>query len=291
MFFLLVVLSMVAYSVQGTLLAHHVRKQDSLSVAMYRNISLIVTMSPLLFLATRQELQMLPDFLPELLWSGFLGAVGLMFAFWALKFLPVGVNHAFRRALSVITMFVLGFLVFGEAISWYEAGLAGLIIATMIWLGLQKNNFAHIDHRAGTGALLVVFSALAAGGSFVLMGKMAREISPAVAGYFWEVSIGIFIVLIGLGREWIVRKPIVRISTREFGRIALVSWPTLVGTGAFAYAVSLGPIGIANAIGVGGILIGTLLAHFLYKEKLTSLQWILLLALAAEIAVFKLLGY
>ncbi len=291
MFFLLAILAMIGYSVQGTLLARHVREFDGLSVSIFRNISLIVTMSPLLLLATREEIIAIQNFVPGLLWAGLTGALGLIFGLWSFKFLPVGIQNSFSKAFNVIIVFILGFLVFGETFVGAELILIFALVATIVWLGFQRNSFVHLDQRFEKGILLTFLCAIAASVSFVLMGKIARELSPAVAGYAWEVIIGIFVLLIGLGRQWFGGKPIARISARTWGKIALVSLPTLVGTGAFAYAMSLGPVGVANAIGAGGLFVGTLLGYLLYKEKLTRLQVFLIIALVLEIAVFKLLGY
>ncbi|MBT3349327.1 hypothetical protein HN954_01655 [bacterium] len=291
MFFFLAVISMAAYAVQNTLLVHHVRKLDGLSVAIFRNFSLIVTMSPLLFLATRAEIFAVFQNWPLLLAASATGAISLTFSLWSIKFLPVGISLAFRRGLGAILMFVAGFLMFGETISLIEAGIVLLVILTTTWVTLIKNNFEHLNHRVRIGFLLAIICTIFGVITFSLMSLLAREAGPAATGYFWEMGIGICALMIGFGRQIFGGKKIAKISGKVFLKIALISWPTLIATGSFAYAVTLGPIGIANAIGTGGILVGTVMAHFLYREKLKKMQWILIFAIAAEIAIFKLLGY
>jgi drug/metabolite transporter (DMT)-like permease len=88
--------------------------------------------------------------------------------------------------------------------------------------------------------------------------------------------IGIFALLLGLGRWKFMNKKIQKISWKKFGQIALMCWPTLLGTGGFLYAVKIGPYGIASAVSAGGVFLSVILAHFLYHEKLSrsQLAWI-----------------
>ncbi len=70
---------------------------------------------------------------------------------------------------------------------------------------------------------------------------------------------------------------ILSLNNLFYEKISLLSSPVLIGTGSFALAVSIGPIGIASAIGTSGLIISAILAHYVYHEKLKLSQWIGLL--------------
>ncbi len=292
MFFLLAVLAMIAYSVQGTLITHHAPKHDGLSISIYRNLSLALTMIPLLFFASRESFSSLqdPTVVTEFLIAGATGAMGLALSLWAIKSLPVGIKTAFGRLFSVVIVFLLGFFFFGEIPLWEELFFVTLILVAGGCLAMQKNNFDHLDNKVLKGIVLSFVSAVLAGFSFYFMSKLSREIDPFLAGYVWETLIGLFALLYGIIRSGVGHTKIARISWKEFGTITLVSWPTLIGTGCFAYAVTLGPLGIANAVGTGGILVSSIIAHFLYKEKLIRSQWFWIAVIAVGLVGLKLVN-
>jgi len=292
MFFLLAVLAMIAYSVQGTLISHHARKHDGLSISIYRNLSLAVTMIPLLFLASRESFASLhdPAVIVQFLIAGATGAMGLALSLWAVKSLPVGVKTVFGRLFSVVVVFLLGYFFFGEIPLWEELFFVTLILVAGGCLALQKNNFDHLDNKVMKGVVLTFISAILSGFSFYFMSKLSREVDPFLSGYVWETLIGVFALFYGIIRSGVGHTKIARISWKEFGTIALVSWPTLIGTGCFAYAVTIGPLGIANAVGTGGILVSILIAHFLYKEKLIRSQWFWVAVIAIGLVGLKLMN-
>lgn len=275
MFFLLSIVAMLGYSVYGTLIAHHVRKHDGLSVGTIRNLSLAITMLPLLFLAKENSVLLLPDYILNLLRAGFFGAISIVITFWSLKFLPVGIKTALGRIGSVLFVFLVSWLWFGETPTPIEiAWIIPIVIGGTI-LATQKIEFDHLDSRTKLGVFLafsgVIFSSI----SFVQMSDVARNLDPFIAGYGWETSIGLWLLLFGTVR-WIIcgKLPFGKIKLPGIGKIALVSLPTIIGTGCFSLAVTMGPVGIANVIGTGGIFVSILMGHWLYHEKMTPKQWL-----------------
>ncbi len=274
MFFALAVAAMLGYSVYGTLIAHHVRKHDGLSVATVRNLSLIVSMAPLLLLANPENFTYLPNFSPHLIAAGFTGATSLWLSLWSLKFLPVGIKSAIGRIASVIFVFFISWLWFHELPTFIEIlWIIPLLIGGTV-LATQKIKFDHLDSRTGFGVILILLASILCSISFVQMSDIARELDPFLAAYCWEISIGLWALLFGIIRWIICGKPLLgKIKLPEIGKIALVSAPTLIGTGCFALAVTMGSVGITNVIGTGGIFVSILLGHWLYHEKLTQKQW------------------
>lgn len=283
---------MIGYSIQGTLVVHHVRKHDGLSISIYRNLSLAITLLPLLLLARPESFYFLRDVSVwgEFLMAGITGASATILSFWAYKSLPVGIKTAFSSIFSVTIVFLLAFFFFGEVPLWKELFFVALILAAGAYLAFQKNDFSHIDNKVAKGILLSFCSALLASFSFYFLSKLSREVDPFLSGYVWEVLIGIFAFGFGILRSRFTKKKIARISGREFWKIALVCSPTLVGTGCYAYAVTLGPLGIASAIGSGGILVSILIAHFLYREKLNRRQLFWIAVILVGLVGLKTMG-
>ena len=275
MFFLLSIAAMLGYSIYSTLIAHHVRKHDGLSVATVRNLSLVISMSPLLLLASTENFERLPEFMSPLIIAGFTGSVSLGLGLWAVKFLPIGIKNALRSMGGVVFVFLLSWLWFQESPTLIEIFWIIPVVAGGFALSLQKITLSHLDPRTGKGVIIVIIAAILASLSFVQMSDVARDLDPFIAGYCWEVLIGAWALIFGIGR-WIIcgKNPFGNIKLPEAGKIALVSAPTLIGTGCFALAVTMGPIGIANVIGTGGIFVSILLSHWLYNEKLTKKQWL-----------------
>jgi len=291
MFFFLVILSMLAYTFQGTLLVHHARKIDGLSLAVYRNLSLGISMIPLLFLANKADFLAIPQFIPLILAAGLSGAISLSLSFTAIKFLPVGVSNAFGNSATVIIIFFLGFVFFQENLSLAQAILIGIILGSGILLGFQNNHMSHLDKRTSLGIIIRIIGSIFTGITFFLMSKVARELNPYIAAYSWELLIGIFALILALGRSAFSKHKIKKISWKEFGKILLISSPTLIGSGGFAYAITIGPVGIASAISVGGgMFVSMILADLWYNEKLDLKKWIIILIMAASIAGLKLAG-
>ena len=178
---------------------------------------------------------------------------------------------------------------FGGIPLWNELFFVTLILIAGGALAMQKNEFAHLDNKVAKGIFLTFVSAILAGFSFYYMSKLSREVDPFLSAYVWETLIGLFALLFGILRSISAQK-IARVSWKEFGTIALVSWPTIIGTGCFAYAITLGPLGIANAIGAGGILVSIVIAHFLYGEKLIRAQWFWIAVIFVGLVGLKLMG-
>lgn len=274
MFFFLSIAAMLGYSIYGTLIAHHVRKHDGLSVGTIRNISLILTMLPLLLLAKESNFPLFPEYALKMIGAGFTGAVSIVFTFWSLKFLPVGIKTALGRIGSVILVFLMSWFWFQEIPTTTEIlWILPIIIGGTI-LATQKIELDHLDSRTGFGVFLTLLGVTFSSVSFVQMSDVARDLDPFLAGYTWETSIGLWLLFFG-GIRWIIcgKNPFGKIKTQEVCKIALVSTPTVIGTGCFALAITLGDVGIANVIGTGGIFVSILMSHWLYHEKMSPKQW------------------
>jgi len=288
MFFIAILLSTFAYALQGIFMVRYIRSMDHLSAGMYRTLSLSISMLPLLFLAGWENISQVLPFIPTLILAAVLGAVGQWTSFFAYQSLPVGTVQALGASSRVIGLIILGVLYFGDQVTGEQYfWMAGIIIATSL-LAMAKNHMPHLDTKVISGIIWEVISGFLVALAFFFMGKVSKELDPFVSAYFWETFIGITSFLIAFTRQSFGGKKLEKISLKTFKRILLVCSPTMVGTGGFAYAVTIGPIGLASAIGTAGIPLTTLMAHYLYHEKLTRTQWFWIWMTVVTIAGLKL---
>ncbi len=283
MFYIFAIGSMLGYAVQQTLLVHHARRIDGLSLAFYRNISFTVTLLPLLLGSTAQDFRTILSHWQLLMASGFSGAIYLALLFASYKFLPVGVGTSISRALSTISIAVFGWVLFGENLSLPSIGVIAIILLGTLLLGLQHKRLPHLDSRFAVGLLLVFAGAIPVAFLSYVLAFLSRQASPLVSGYFWEISIAIACGILLLVRSVLLKQKIQKIDGRTFLIIATCSAPTLIGTGCMSLAAQVGPIGIANAIGSGLLVVSALLARFLYHEKLERGQWVSIALILAGI--------
>lgn len=287
MFLLAIILSFTGYAVQGTLMAKYAREMDGLSTVVYRSSSLIFTMLPLLFFATWSEIRGISDYWMEISLAGIAGVIGSALSFYSMKFMPAGIKTLFSRVISTVWAVIIGILFFSETISLEQAVIIFFILCAGFFLGRQKNDFDHLENNIWKGLVLTFISQIVVGFSFYYVSYVSRELSPFVAGYFWEALIGIFSLILVAFRPWYDGKKLHKISLCEFGKIAGICSLTLVGTGGFMYAITIGSYGIANVMMNGSIFVSILVAHYAFREKLTKNQWIWILALVAGIVALN----
>jgi drug/metabolite transporter (DMT)-like permease len=279
--------SMLGYAIQQTLLVHHARRIDGLSLAFYRNISFVVTLLPLLFGASAEDFRHVLVHWQMLLASGVAGAVYLALLYSSYKFFSVGVGTSISRALSTISIAAFGWLLLGEKLPPASLLLIGIILIGVVLLGLQHTHVPQLDNRFALGVLYIALGTIPIAFLTYVLAVLSREGSPFVSGYFWETSIAVACAVLLLLRSVFFGKHVQRVSWRTFLIIAACSAPTLIGTGLVSLAQRDGPIGIVNAIGSGLLVISALLAWILYHERLSKGEWASMLLILAGIVGLK----
>ncbi len=294
MFWFFALISAFAYALQGALMVHYIRKMDSFSVAMYRTLSLAISMLPLLFFSTTPDILEIKQHLGILSLSSLIVGIGAAMSFTMMNYLPVGISIAISSGTRIIIMLGLGYLFFNENITLPILFLILLILLGNIFLGKssakenKKNNLKNFNLISG-GLYALIQSSLVAIG-FIIMSDIARKTDPLVVAYFWETLIGITLVLVGLLRWLFFRIPLEKITLKQFLNILWICSPTLIGTGGFVLAVNLGPVGIVGAISASSIVFTTILAHMLYKEKISKNEIMAIFLIIIGIIGIKLLG-
>ncbi len=272
MFFFLSVLSMLSYSVQFVFLTKYARSMDALSLAIYRNLSLGITMLPLIFFVGKGETFRTLAAWPILAASASTGGIALFLGFLSQRFLPVGISTAIGSG-RVVLIFLWAYLFLQETVSLKEFLFALMIMAGVAYLSLQKHHMSHLDKRTRHGLWYALGSTAFGSVAFFLVMTVARQTNPLAAGYFWELFIGFAVLILGFARYLVTGKKVERIPRKTLLIIVFISSSTLLGTGALTLAGTMGPMGIVGAIGVAGIVVTTILSHFLYNERLNIWQW------------------
>ena len=293
MFWFLCVISAFAYSVQQTFMTHYIRKMDPFSVAMYRTLSLGISMSPLLLFSTIPEILEIKNYLGILALSALFGGLALSMAFTMVNHLPIGIASAISSGARVMIMLILGALFFKEYLSLPMLFLIFIILFGNFFLGFSAKKDKKNKHLKKftliRGSLYVLVQGALVATSFMIMSNVARQMSPLVVAYAWETLIGLSLFCVGILRWTFLKIPLEKISLKQFFNILWICSPTLVGTGAFTLAVNRGPIGIAGAIGVSSIIFVTILAYLFYNEKLSKNETLAIFIVVIGIIGIKLL--
>ncbi len=273
MFYALAIGSMLAYAIQNTLLVHHARKIDGLSLAFYRNISFVITLSPLLLGASAKDILHVLSHWPLLLFAAITGGFSLSLAFGAYRFLGVSFSGCITAAVATLSTAALGWMVLSERIPTIGILFIAVTVAGVLVFGFHYRHFPHLDEKLALG-IAMAFS----GGILVSLTKfsvsvLSREANPLVSGYFWETTIGVACGILVLARGMFLKKKLQRIKLKKFLIIAACTSPTLIGTGLFCLASRSGPIAVVGAVGSGGLVVISLLAWTWYHERIEAKQW------------------
>ncbi len=274
MFFTLGLIAVLGYSLQSVLMASYYRKMDSLAAISYRGLSLGISMLPMLFFADPAAWQRISDFSTMFFVMPMLGALANPCAAMSYRFLPVGITQAIQHSTTVVFMSFFGVLIWGEVLSYVEILFILLMIFSYLYLGFQRNDMEHLSEQHFLkGAFYAVLFAFFISCSSVFLVIISRELDPFIAGYFWELGIGISGVIYFYCRNIFKPRPGSELPFREFIKILICSSPTLLGTACYAFASTIGPVAILIAILSTMVIMSAVIAHFMYKESLTFRQW------------------
>jgi len=288
LFFLLAITSTFAYALQSSLLAHHARSMDKLSLAFYRMLALSIILLPMLSQVAINEYQQLIPLLPALALSGISGGLFLWTQFYALKFLPIGVSSSLSQSMRTLASFLLSYHLLDESLSISQAAFICLVLFGSCIVAISKNKMNHLSGNTNKGVLITVVSGSLGALSFFSLSYSSKIANPYMIGYFWEFSVLLGAASILLMRTLVTSKKRQVISIRQFGIIALASSPTLIGTICAALALQQGPLAIFMAIAAISVILSAIFGRLLYKETLVVWQWFGILLSLVGVVCLKL---
>lgn len=286
MYILIAVVAASAYALQGTLMASFYRKMDPLSAISYRGLALGLVMLPLLAFVPAEQFYKTSSFFGHILLCAVLAALGNWLVANSYKSLPVGVAWALSESFRTITAIGFAILLLHEALNPYQLGfIAALLVCVSILCtssssssssgGSGKDPVRNANPAATyAGIVFTMGFGVFIGWSMSLIGTVARECNPLVLAFEWEFTIGLIGVLLAWGRRLLKDKEhgLASINRLSFGKIALYSSPTVIGTYGFAVASQMGSIAIVSAVLSVSTVAAAIIAFLLYKERLTALQ-------------------
>ncbi len=291
LFFLFTAISVFSYGIQLPLLSKYARDIDSLSTTIYRNVSLIFTMAPVLFFVPKEAFLKLPEHFILLLLASGSGALAFILNMAANTYLPISIGSSLRRVSQIIVSISLGIIFFGEHLPTKQTILIGLMTLGAILLANSKPDVSHLKKQNTLlGTILGIISGILFAASFAFFTYLSRNINPLLASYFLEAGVGIFVITFGIIRFVKSKQTVPVLPKNEFIKIVLISSTTISGTIFYGLALNHGPYAlIASLMTITGV-IALVMGYFLFKEKLTTKQIILTIFILACAAILKLLS-
>lgn len=275
MFWFWMTVSICGYSLQGVLMAQHVRGLEALSAGFYRNMTLGLSMLWLLAFVPAEAWPRLPEFGLELGLAALLAALSQWTRFLSLQALPVGVSSAAITGFNVLVTFFLSGWYFSEWLTGTQLLLLGLVLVGTLPLAATKGaQFENLKPQSWAyGAVLILVTSLLLTVSFGLVTKVARELDPFLAAYLWEVLIAVWTIILISGRYALTKQGLAAIKRPQLISILWASAPTGLGTLGFFLAVRLESWSLATGISTISIVLTTLLCAWWYHEKLSRWQY------------------
>ena len=284
----LTLLSALAYAADTTLMARHYRDMPVMQAIGLRGLAIAVTGVVLLAFVPLQAYTALPDYVGYLIIAG----ITAMIANWgyasATHYFPVGIANAGVMSLQVIVMAVLGLVFFNEHLDSITYGLIAALVVVNTGLSVQRYNStfafkASALKGAGCVATNGIFQAI----SFFLLAKVARELDPFLAAYCWEVLIGLFALIMVFMHARFGQVTLNAVTLRTFASILWRAFPTVPAVALYAYATTLAPIAIVQAVFTTVALFAAMLGALLYRERLTRRQVVGFAVLLGLLAALK----
>ena len=291
LFFIFIIIAIFSYGIQLPLLIKYARELDGLTTTIYRNLSLMITMAPLLFFAPIEDFAKVPDSLWLLIGASGTGALAFVFNLTAATYLPASIAQSIRQAGYVIVAITLGALFMKEYLSGSQLIIVFAILASVILLALSNPSIGHLKKQnKSLGMMIAAGAGIFYAISFMLYSAASRNISPFIAGYFLEVGVGISAILFGVIRYslWKIKTPI--LSLKDSLKIGLISMTTISGTLCYGFAVNNGPYALASALMTTTGIITLIAGYIMFKEKLSKTQVGLVLLLIGCIIVLKIIA-
>jgi drug/metabolite transporter (DMT)-like permease len=269
-FLALCLLCRIAYTFNDVLVGGLAREHDRLEIAAFRGLALGVTMAPLLFWVAPGSWELLFSRPVELAFLIAVTAVGNVLHLEAARCLPFGLRAALLVAGVAIGGIGLGTWFFDEHFSVVELGWCSLIVVSGVLAAMGDHSTEKLAANVPKGAVLTLTTSALLSVAAFSFARLARATDPMLVGWVWEFGIGVVLVVPLLFRRRDRLQPGV---ARRFLLTGLYSLPTVVGTGATAVALTIGPLGIWSALAGTQALLSAALGAAWHREKIGVRRW------------------
>lgn len=191
-------------------------------------------------------------------------------------------------AFEIVASGLMAFVVLGERLNLFQVSIIALLIAGLCMVSFKEKYFSK-KFLAEKGIFIALVSALVMGIANFFMGWSARLTSPLVANFFVNVftMLGTGIYILSTGRT---KKAI----TDVFSHSKLLFTMAISDNAAwvaFAFSMSLAPIGVAVALSESYIIVAVSLGLLVNKEKIQTHQKIgLAISIVAALVLASITG-
>ncbi len=191
-------------------------------------------------------------------------------------------------AFEVPASALLAFFILGERTDTLQILLIGFLLVGLALVSM-KNRFDFKKFIFEKGTIIAFFAAILMGGANFLMGWSSRLSDPITANFLSNIFIifvtGLFLLFTGrfgnLFKDFINNKRV----------LLFMSIPDTIAWVAFAFAMSLAPIGVVVALSESYIIIAVILGLTINKEKIKLHQKLgLVLAVISAITLASITG-
>ena len=281
LFFSLAALAGGLYALSNVLLARYVRSIGALDIAVYRNLSFVITMLPIpLLIAPLLHHQPAGEIwnisLQAWSWvitSSLCGSIAFPCMLMSQRCLPIGISSALSQ-ISPVFVIVWAIILGGQWINITQLLTIILLLASIGWLTRTRAKATDITVDMRRGMILLVIWGVFGGLGFFALGQASNLANPFVVGYLWEITIGIFMLLWLTIRHITNDQKIVCLSITTIAKIILCSAPVAIASSLLPFALSLGyPYGIATAVNSAtGVILTSVLGWLWYHEHFSRQQ-------------------
>lgn len=286
-FIALCLVSRFAYSLNDVFVGRLARRYGRMEVAAWRGVSLGITMAPLLLWVSGASWIALGARWRELLLLVTLTGAANILQLQAARNLPFGLRAAFMIAGIAVGSLIFGRIFLGELLSPAQITLALLMVASSVAAALGTHASHEIKPDIKKGAVFAGAAAVLMAVVGLLVARLARVSDPLLVAWAWEFGAGAILVVPMLFR-W--RESFSAGFAGRFGRIAIASLPTVVGSGGSVLALTLGAFGVWGAIAGTQVLFTAALGVILHKETMGALRWVCFGVAGACLSSLILLG-
>lgn len=174
-------------------------------------------------------------------------------------------------SVEIIASATLAFIILGEKLDFIQLITISLLILGLILVSVKERGKLRLKNFfLEKGVFLAFFAALVMGSTNFMYGISSRVFDPILTNFFVNITVAIltFIYLLVRGR---VGKMISDFRN-NLGLMVSMSIADNVAWVAFAFAMSMAPIGIVVALSESYIIITVILGFFVNKEKLQTHQ-------------------
>ncbi len=286
MFVACLLLSLIAYSFQGVLLSHLARNYDLLWVSTARGLGLLVVMAPLGLLATSEQSAAVPSILVPLTLACASAFAANIAQTHAVRHLPMAIAVACGQSAAAVFTLGMDLLRGGSLPTPGELwSVAGIICGVMVLAQVSsRGRTIAPDARPWRGVGSCVVFGITMAVALNALKLCSESVGPFMSAWLWEGGIGLVGLLCvttrGLLHRWQGRAA-PSISWPVGLKIACCSSPTLIGTGAYTYATTIGHLAVASGVLTAMMVTTAIFARILYREYLSRFQWAIIFSILA----------